>query len=196
MLTTDFLVDVLSSRATYEIPVAAIERTTHNNTSFDRTKFEVPAHRWADLSEGRYGVSLLNDCKYGYDIKDQCMRLTLLRAPVFPDPTGDKGEHEFTYSLLPHAGNWITANTVRAGYELNVPLLAQRCAASQAVGSLPAAKSFARSLQDMRAGAVPHVGQPPRNADKIHLYSELFLMKSTTSSTMQCAMQMTVSAPP
>ena len=76
------------------------------------------------------------------------MRLTLLRAPVFPDPTGDKGEHEFTYSLLPHAGNWITANTVRAGYELNVPLLAQRCAASQAVGSLPAAKSFARSLQD------------------------------------------------
>lgn len=76
------------------------------------------------------------------------MRLTLLRAPVYPDPTGDKGEHEFTYSLLPHAGNWITANTVRAGYELNVPLLAQRCAASQAAGSLPAAKSFARSLQD------------------------------------------------
>ncbi len=148
MLKTEFLVDVLSSRATYEIPFAAIERTTHNNTSFDRTKFEVPAHRWADLSEGRYGVSLLNDCKYGYDIKGQCMRLTLLRAPVFPDPTGDKGEHEFTYSLLPHAGNWITANTVRAGYELNVPLLAQRCAASQAVGSLPAAKSFARSLQD------------------------------------------------
>ncbi|MCP4642928.1 MAG: alpha-mannosidase, partial [bacterium] len=97
LLKVAFPVDVRSSRAAYEIPFATIERATHHNTAFDRGRYEVPAHKWADLSEGDYGVSLLNDCKYGYDIKDNVMRLSLLRSPVDPDPHADEGEHHFTY---------------------------------------------------------------------------------------------------
>lgn len=124
MLKAAFFPDVLSSKATYEIQFGAIERPTHWNTSYDRARFEVCGHKWADLSEGLYGVSLLNDCKYGYDILGSRMRLTLLRAPNYPDPTADKGEHTFTYAVYPHEGDWRVGGTVREGYELNAPLLA------------------------------------------------------------------------
>lgn len=124
MLKAAFFVNVLSNKASYEIQFGAIERPTHWNTSYDKARFEVCGHKWADLSEGGYGVSLLNDCKYGYDIKDNCMRITLLRAPVDPDPTADRGIHEFCYSLMPHAGDFRQGETVNAGYELNVPLKA------------------------------------------------------------------------
>ncbi|MGI6173026.1 MAG: alpha-mannosidase [Christensenellales bacterium] len=124
MLKASFRPDVLSQKATYEIQFGAIERPTHWNTSYDRARFEVCCHKWADLSEGHYGVSLLNDCKYGCDIKDNRMRLTLLRAPNYPDPVGDKGEHSFVYSIYPHAGDWRTGGTVREAYSLNEPLRA------------------------------------------------------------------------
>ena len=129
MLKAAFHVNVLSSKAAYEIQFGAIERPTHWNTSYDKAKFEVCGHKWADLSEGGYGVSLLNDCKYGYDIKDNCMRITLLRSPVDPDPDADKGVHEFCYSLMPHTGDYREGKTVHAGYELNAPLfvLEGRC---------------------------------------------------------------------
>lgn len=136
MLKAAFEADVLAPKATYEIACAAIERTTHENTTWDRAKFEVAAHKWADLSEGGYGVSVLNDCKYGYDIKDNVLRLTLLRSPVYPDPVADKGEHDFTYSFYPHEGGWREGGVVRAGYELNVPLTAVMTGAHE--GSLPA----------------------------------------------------------
>ncbi len=123
MLKTAFWPDVLASKATYEIQFGSIERPTHWNTSYDKARFEVCGHKWADLSEGGYGVSILNDCKYGYDIKDNRMRLTLLRGTVYPDPTGDIGEHDFTYSILPHTGDWRRGDTVRHAYALNVPLL-------------------------------------------------------------------------
>ena len=64
------------------------------------------AQRWADISDGKHGFSLLNDCKYGYDAKGNVLRLSLLRSPEWPDPHADEGHHEFTYSLLPHAGGW------------------------------------------------------------------------------------------
>mgnify|MGYP001171394196 CR=1 FL=1 len=123
LLKAAFPVDVRSSFATYEVQFGAIERPTHRSREFDAAQFEVPAQKWADLSEGDYGVSLLNDCKYGYDIKDNVLRISLLRSPVDPDPTADEGEHEFTYSLLPHPGDW-RSETVREAYELNVPLMA------------------------------------------------------------------------
>ena len=141
MLKAEFNVDVLSSRASYEIQFGTIERSTHENTTWDRTKFEMAAHKWADLSEGNYGVSLLNDCKYGYDIKNQKMRITLLRSPIDPDPSADKGHHEFVYSLYPHGGNWIAARTVQAGYELNTPMRTVLCTEASE-GSLPAEKSY------------------------------------------------------
>jgi len=124
MLKAAFYPDILASKATYEIQFGAIERPTHWNTSYDKARFEVCGHKWADLSEGLYGVSLLNDCKYGYDIKDNCMRLTLLRAPTYPDPVGDKGTHDFTYSIYPHEGDWRVGDTVCEAYNLNVPMIA------------------------------------------------------------------------
>lgn len=124
LLKVAFPVAVRSPRATYEIAYGAIERPTHWNTSWDEARFEVPGHRWADLSEGDYGVALLNDCKYGWDIHEDVIRLTLLRSPESPDPDADRGVHEFTYALLPHAGDW-RGRVVFAGHELNTPLIAR-----------------------------------------------------------------------
>ncbi|MCL5102716.1 MAG: alpha-mannosidase [Armatimonadetes bacterium] len=139
LLKVAFPVDIHSTRATYEMAFGAVDRPTHWNTSWDKAMFEVCGHKWADLSETGYGVSVLNDCKYGWDIKDNVMRLTLLRAPDYPDPEADRGAHEFTYSLLPHAGDW-TNGAVRAGYELNCPLL--RVAETCHDGKLDARHSF------------------------------------------------------
>lgn len=113
--------------ATYEIPCGAIKRSTKPKTPTEQAKWEVPALRWADLSADGYGVSLLNDCKYGYDSQPNQLRLTLLRSPSWPDPEADKGSHEFTYALYPHGGSWQQAHTVRRGYELNLPLQVILC---------------------------------------------------------------------
>ncbi|MHB1295044.1 MAG: alpha-mannosidase [Anaerolineae bacterium] len=123
MLKAAFPVDIHSTQATYEIQFGAITRPTHWNTSWDWARFEVCAQRWADLSEGDYGVSLLNDCKYGYDVKDNVMRISLLRGPVEPDSVADLGVHTFTYALYPHAEDWSRAGTPRAAEALNRPLL-------------------------------------------------------------------------
>ena len=125
LLKVAFPVDVLSPLATYDIQWGNVQRPTHRNTSWDWARFETVAHKWVDLSEGDYGVSLLNDCKYGYDVQDNVIRLTLLRSPTYPDPNADQGEHRFTYSLLPHRGDW-RAGTVPASYALNDPLIVRR----------------------------------------------------------------------
>lgn len=119
LLKVAFPVDVLTEKATYEIPFGSLERATHRNTSWERAQFEVCGHRFADVSERGYGVSLMNDCKYGYDIQGSVMRLSLLRAPQWPDVQADIGEHDFTYSLYPHPGDWRSANTVQAAAALN-----------------------------------------------------------------------------
>jgi alpha-mannosidase len=139
-LKAAFPVDVNASKARYEIQFGNVERPTHTNTTWDLAKFEVAAHRWADISEQDFGVSLMNDCKYGHHTKGTTMRLTLLRSPKDPDPVADMGEHVFTYSLMPHAGDYIQAQTVRRGYELNVPLIAMCVKPSK--GSLPKSNSF------------------------------------------------------
>lgn len=122
MLKVAFPADIASNQATYDIAYGTIVRPTHNNTSWEQAKFEVPAHMWADLSEYGYGVSLMNDCKYGYDIKGSTLRLTLLKAPVNPNPQADRGVHHFTYSLYPHKGSWQEGETARQAYQLNTPL--------------------------------------------------------------------------
>lgn len=123
VLKAAFPVAINSTAATYEIQFGNVQRPTHRNTSWDLARFEVCAHRWVDLSESGYGVSLLNDSKYGHDIHDHVMRLTLLKSGISPDPEADQGLHRFTYSLLPHVGDWREAQTVRRAYELNAPLV-------------------------------------------------------------------------
>ncbi|MCC6487853.1 MAG: alpha-mannosidase [Candidatus Hydrogenedentes bacterium] len=125
LLKVAFPVNIRSEKARYEIQFGSIERPTHWNYPHDMAKFEVPAQKWADLSEGNYGVALLNDCKYGYDVKGNVLRLTLLRAPKWPGKTADVNQtHHLTYALLPHAGDFSNG-VVRAGYELNAPVLAK-----------------------------------------------------------------------
>ena len=118
LLKSAFPVEILSLVATYEIQWGNIERPTHQNTSWDWARFEVWAQKWVDISEGNYGVSLLNDCKYGYDIKDNVMRISLLRSPTTPDPQADQGRQEFCYSLLPHSGP-LSEATIAEAYCLN-----------------------------------------------------------------------------
>ena len=125
MLKVAFPVDVLAPQATYEIQWGNVTRPTHRNTSWDWARFETCAQKWVDLSEGDYGVSLLNDCKYGHDIHDNVMRITLLRSPTMPDPMADFGEHEFKYSLYPHVGSW-NEETQREAYLLNDPIMVYR----------------------------------------------------------------------
>ncbi|MCB8968760.1 MAG: alpha-mannosidase, partial [Ardenticatenaceae bacterium] len=128
LLKVAFPVDVLSPTATHEIQWGNVQRPTHRNTSWDWARFETAAQKWVDLSEGGYGVALLNDCKYGHDIHDNVMRLSLLRSPTNPDPEADQGEHRFAYSLFPHAnaaGSLLSPSDVaRRAYLFNNPLLA------------------------------------------------------------------------
>jgi len=126
LLKAAFPVKAHSDKATFEIPYGSIERPTTRNTPAEKAQFEVPALQWADLSDAQHGLSLLNDCKYGYDAKGNVLRLSLLRSPEWPDPHADEGQHEFTYAIYPHAGSWRDAQTVRRGYELNYPLLSRQ----------------------------------------------------------------------
>ena len=125
ILKTAFPVDVNADKATYDIQFGTVERPTHSNTSWDAARFEVCAHKFADLSEYGYGVSILNDCKYGHDIHDGVISLTLLKCGTYPDPEADKCRHRFTYALMPHAGDFREAGVVRQAYLLNCPMTAQ-----------------------------------------------------------------------
>jgi alpha-mannosidase len=123
LLKVAFPVSAHSDKAAYEIPFGSVERPTTRNTPAEQAQFEVPAQRWADISDAKHGFSLLNDCKYGYDAKGNVLRLSLLRSPEWPDPHADEGHHEFTYALYPHGGGWKDALTIRRGYELNYKLI-------------------------------------------------------------------------
>ncbi|WP_059043377.1 alpha-mannosidase [Paenibacillus rubinfantis] len=122
LLKVAFPVDVRATEATYDIQFGNVKRPTHWNTSWDFARFETVGHQWVDLSEHGYGVSLLNDCKYGHDIKDHVIRLSLLKSATYPDPQADRGEHEFTYALYPHEGHWSEGGTVQAAALLNQPV--------------------------------------------------------------------------
>ena len=118
--------DVNTNKATYDIQFGSVERPTHKNTSWDAARFEVCAHKYCDLSEYGYGVSLMNDCKYGHAIHDGVMSLTMLKCGTFPDPDADKCEHHFTYSLYPHSGDYREAGTIQKAYDLNIPMICKK----------------------------------------------------------------------
>ena len=140
LLKAAFPLAASSSKATYEVPFGSIERTTLRTNTWEQAQFEVPALRWADLGDGQHGVSLLNESKYGYDDKDNVLRISLLRSPTSPDPDADRGHHHFSYALYPHEGDWKQALTVRHGYEYNYKLQAMQV--EPHTGSLPASHSF------------------------------------------------------
>lgn len=124
LLKAVFPTTIHSTRATYDIQFGNLERPTHENTSWDKAKFEVCAHNWADISEDNYGVSILNNCKYGYSTLENEMTITLIKCGTFPNPVADQGIHEYTYSIYPHNGGFAEGKTVREAYLLNRPFKA------------------------------------------------------------------------
>ncbi len=133
LLKTFFPMDVHAEKAAYDIQFGTVERPTHQNTSWDIAKFEVCAHKFADISEEGYGVSLLNDCKYGYSVLGNEMSLTLIKSGTYPNPDADKCEHHFVYSLYPHAGNHRQGGTIQQAYQLNVPMYAVKVEAQDGI---------------------------------------------------------------
>jgi alpha-mannosidase len=140
MLKAAFPLAASGPKATYEMPYGWVDRPTTRNNSWEQAQFEVPALRWADLGDAKHGFSLINNSKYGYDAKDNVLRLSLLRSPVWPDPEADRGHQHFMYALYPHAGDWKQALTVRKGYEYNYGLDARQVEAH--TGSKPAEASY------------------------------------------------------
>jgi alpha-mannosidase len=122
MLKVAFPLAVRAPLATYEMPFGYAERPTHFSTSFDQARYEVPGHRFADLSEHGFGCAVLTDSKYGYSCHGSELRVSLLRSPTSPDPGADQGEHEFAYALLPHAGGWREAGVLAEAHRFNAPL--------------------------------------------------------------------------
>ncbi|KAF9353142.1 Glycoside hydrolase, 38 vacuolar alpha mannosidase [Mortierella sp. NVP85] len=122
-LKVEFMWDINSDFATYDSQFGVVRRPTTYNTSHDYAKFEVCGHKFGDLSEHGYGVSLLNDCKYGYSCHGNTMRLSLLRSPKAPDLHCDMGHHEFKFAVYPHKGTFDESNVVRESYQFNVPMI-------------------------------------------------------------------------
>jgi alpha-mannosidase len=146
LLKTAFPLAASSPFATYEIPYGTIDRPTTRNNSWEKAQFEVTGLRWADLGDGKHGLAILNQDKYGYDAAGNLLRLTLLRSPKDPDPEADMGHHHFRFALYPHAGSWKEAATVRRGYEYNYPLASVVTTVHS--GTLPAQHSFASVSSD------------------------------------------------
>ena len=139
MLKVAFPLEMSAGEGCFEIPFGYVHRPTNGK--------EVVALNWADISNKEYGVSLLNDCKYGYDIQGNTIRLTLIRSSYDPDTASDTGVNRFAYCLYPHLGDWRRGKTVQAGYGFNIPLISfypqlPRSKQSGVVNRLPATYSF------------------------------------------------------
>jgi alpha-mannosidase len=122
LLKVCFPLAVRAPYATYEAPFGYAERPTHFSNSFDRARYEVPGHRFADLSEHGFGAALLTNSKYGYSCYGNELRISLLRSPKSPDPEADMGRHTFAYALYPHTGGWRDAGVLAEATRFNAPL--------------------------------------------------------------------------
>ena len=124
MLRTAFPVNVRTDSATFDIQYGNVKRPTHRNTSWDMARFEVAAQKYVDLSDHDKGVALLNDCKYGHKVLENVIDLNLLRAPTYPDPDADQGEHRFCYVLYPHCNDFLQSDVIEKAHQLNqAPIL-------------------------------------------------------------------------
>ncbi|MFD1392677.1 glycoside hydrolase family 38 C-terminal domain-containing protein [Lacticaseibacillus jixianensis] len=130
LLRTNFDLNVLTDQATYDIQFGNIQRSVARNTSWEQAKFEVVGHQWAEMAQRNFGVALLNDCKYGYAATARGLSLSLIKCGVYPDTDADQGLHEFTYSLLPHRGDFIEGQVAEEAAALNDPVVVRQNTAS------------------------------------------------------------------
>lgn len=142
-----FPVNVHSNKAVYDIQFGNVERNTHKNTSWDEAKFEVCGQKWVDISEYNYGVSLINDCKYGFNVADGILKLTALKSGTWPNENADQGLHEFNYAIFPHKSDFRVGKTVKEAYSFNQPLQVVKVNNDKA-GKLPELFSFVSTQND------------------------------------------------
>jgi alpha-mannosidase len=142
MLRASFPTTVRALESTSEIQFGHIRRPSHRSSTWDKSKYEVSAQKWIDVSQRNYGVALLKDCKYGHRVARNILDINLLRSPSYPDPKADRGSHTFTYALYPHPGDHVAGGVIRAAYELNYPLTWVK--GSRSSGSLPGSFSLLR----------------------------------------------------
>ncbi len=119
LLRVLFATGIRATNARYDIQAGNVLRPTHRNTSWDFQKFEVLAHKWADLSTSSYGISILNDCKYGYSCDQDVLGLSLIKAAQFPDAKQDITNHQYTYSIYVHSGDVLSSNIEAEAFKLN-----------------------------------------------------------------------------
>jgi len=155
-----------SMSATFECANGVLKRPTHANTSWDQAMYEAAAHRFIDLSEPGFGVALLNNAKYGHNVKGNVLGLSLLRSPIYPDPLADEGIQSFTYSIMPHAGDWHEGGVREEAEDLNQPLLVREVSGLKlgtvtplAVSGIPAAFSGLKVAEE-GSGLVFRVYEP------------------------------------
>lgn len=164
LLKVLFPVDVRSTEAVFDIQYGNVKRPTHGNTSWDMAKFEMVGHQWADISETGYGVSLMNDCKYGYSAFDNVLGLSLIKSGVYPDTQADQGAHTFTYALYPHSGSWQEAGVAKSAWHLNNPLYA-------VWGSIETESTFCRaSVENVMIDSVKKAENGEEIIIRIHEY--------------------------
>lgn len=170
-LKAAFDTDIHADYANQEIQFGYIRRPVNRNTSVEKAKFEVSNHKYTDLSETRYGIAVLNDCKYGIGVHGGQMRLSLHKGGNAPDYRGDKGVHLCTYALLPHLGSMDAENVIRPAYELNEKAII-------AQGALP--------MESLAAADAPNVMietvKPAEDADKCFIL-RLYEAEGTYTAT-------------
>ncbi len=179
MLKTHFPVDIFYNDAAYDIQYGNVRRATHKNTSWDVARFEVCAHKWADVSEADYGFSLMNDCKYGYSVDENSIALTMLKSSTYPNPEADQEIHHFTYSIMPHQGDWREAGTPSEAYHLNIPVMTVKGTGKDSV--LP---SFAKT--DRKNVMIEVVKQQLDGEDTIIRMYECYGARTKASLTLGC----------
>ena len=190
LLKVEFPTAIRSAAASYEIQFGHLQRPTHFNTSHDLARFEVCAHRWADLSEPGCGLALLNDCKYGHATFQNVMQLSLLRSPKHPDPVADMGRHQFRYALWPHAGDFRTGGVISAARAFNAPLLLQPTGAAAAErtffsSSLPAVViDTVKQAEDSRA-IIVRMYESHGARGRVRLTSALPVRKATRCNFLE-----------
>jgi len=146
LLKVAFPINVKAGQVVSETQFGAVSRSSKHKTDFERARFELPVQQWADISDVKFGVSLLNDCKYGFDARENALRLTLLRSPFYPHPIEpwrfndvkhtDLGDHAFSYALSPHSGSWKQGEATRRAREFNNPIIVLEDVVAPSIHSL------------------------------------------------------------
>lgn len=167
-LKTDFPLDLRATEGRCDIQFGNISRSLIENTSWDEAHFEVMAHHWADISEGGYGVALINDAKYAYHLRQGLIRLSLLRSPKSPNPRADMGRHRFRYALYPHQGHWRDCRLIEEAELFNRPCIERKIKAKK--GLLPSRFSLMDlGSEDLFCSAVK-LAETEENALLIRVY--------------------------